>query len=230
MSKAQPVDAYAAARPVDFPFLVLAGLFLAALVVCNLIARKFVSVDLYFHTFEVSAGILPYPVTFLVTDIVSEIYGRRRANLLVTVGFAASLFVLGVVWLGDQFPAIARSPVSDEAYRQVVATNAWRTILASMSAYLVAQYVDVAAFHFWRRLTKGRHLWLRNNASTIFSQFVDSTLVVIVLFYDDPAWGQEKMVSTIRDMWIFKSLMALADTPFFYGAVALFGRWRCRPL
>jgi uncharacterized integral membrane protein (TIGR00697 family) len=213
-------------RPIDFPFLVLAALFLSALVVCNLIARKFVSVDLGFHVFEVSAGILPYPVTFLVTDLLAEIYGHRRARKVVTAGFAASVFVLGVVWLGDQFPALARSPVSDAAYRTVVATDAWRTVFASMTAYLIAQYVDVAAFEFWRRLTHGRHLWLRNNGSTIVSQGIDSALVVFVLFTGNPDWPLDRMLATIRDMWLFKTLMAFVDTPFFYAGTALLRRSR----
>jgi queuosine precursor transporter len=230
MTKKPAVDAYAAARPIDTPFLLLTSLFLAALVVCNLIARKFVTIDLGFHQFVVSAGILPYPLTFLITDLVSEIYGHRRANRIVTAGFVASVFVLGVVWLGDQFPAVADSPVSSEQYRQVVATNAWRTVLGSMVAYLAAQYVDVWVFHFWRSLTKGRHLWLRNNGSTILSQFVDSTLVIVVIFYGDPLWPSDRMMSTIRDMWMIKTMMALADTPFCYLGVAVLGRWRSRPL
>jgi uncharacterized integral membrane protein (TIGR00697 family) len=218
------------ARPLDAPFLLLAALFLAALVVCNLIARKFVTVDLGFHAFVVSAGILPYPVTFLVTDLISEVYGRKRANAVVTAGFFASLFVLLVVWLGGAFPAVSFSPVSDAAYDAVIATNAWRTVFASMLAYLVAQYIDVWLFEFWRRVTRGKHLWVRNNGSTILSQLVDSALVIVVLFYGDPQWGPDRMLTTIRDMWLFKTLMALADTPFFYLGTAWLQRWRPGPL
>lgn len=214
------------ARPIDLAFLLLASLFLAALVVCNLIMRKFVVVDLGFHQFTVSAGILPYPVTFLVTDLLSEIYGRRRANLVVGAGFVASLFVLVVVWLPTQFDAVSFSPVSNELYEQVIANNAWRAVFASMLAYLAAQYVDVWLFEFWRRLTHGRHLWLRNNGSTILSQFIDSTLVIVVLFAGDPEWTGDRMMTTIRDMWIFKSLVALCDTPFFYLGTWWLQRWR----
>jgi uncharacterized integral membrane protein (TIGR00697 family) len=203
--------------------------FLAALVVCNLIARKFVTVDLGFHEFVVSAGILPYPVTFLATDLLSELYGSRRANQVVTAGLFASVFTLGVVWLGDVFPAVSFSPISDAAYREVLATNAWRTVFASMLAYLVAQYVDVALFEFWRRLTRGRHLWLRNNGSTIVSQGLDSVLVIVVLFAGEPEWGADRMLATIGDMWLFKTIMALLDTPFFYLGVAWLKRWRPAP-
>lgn len=209
-----------------FPFLVLSALFVAALVACNLIANKFVTVDLGWKVFTVSAGILPYPVTFLVTDILSEVYGKRRANQVVISGFVASVFVLGVLWLGHQFPAIATSPVDDESYR-LVFQNAKRVIAASMIAYLAAQFVDVQLFHFWRNLTRGRHLWLRNNASTITSQLLDTTLVVLVLFVGTE--DQDRIGGYILDGWLFKSLCALADTPMIYAAVWGFRRWAPTP-
>ena len=116
-----------------------------------------------------SAGALPYPITFLATDLLSELYGRRRANRVVWAGFAASLFALLALWLGAQFPALSDSPVGDETYNAAFA-NTWRVIAASMTAYLFAQFVDVRLFHFWKGLTNGRHLWLRNNASTVVSR------------------------------------------------------------
>lgn len=210
-------------RPPDTAFLVLTSLFLAALVVCNLIAGKFIQVDLGLGlAFTISAGTLPYPLTFLVTDVLSEIYGRRAANRVVWCGLVASLFVLGVLWLGAQFEAIAGSPISTEVYAHVFANNAPRTILASMVAYLAAQFLDVWLFHFWKQLTDGRHLWLRNNASTICSQLLDSALVVLVLFVGKRPFAE--LWPMIGSLWLFKLLCALADTPFFYLAVWLFHR------
>ena len=214
-------------RPVDFVFLVLAAVFLASLVVCNLIANKFLTVDLGFKVFVLSAGALPYPITFLATDLLSELYGRRRANRVVWAGFAASLFALLALWLGAQFPALSDSPVSDETYNAAFA-NTWRVIAASMTAYLFAQFIDVRLFHFWKGLTKGRHLWLRNNASTVVSQLLDSVLVVLVLFYG--VWGTDQMLSTIFDLWLFKALCALADTPLFYFGTWLLKRTPTQPL
>jgi uncharacterized integral membrane protein (TIGR00697 family) len=216
-------------REPDLPFLVLSALFLAALVVCNLIAGKFLTVDLGFKVFVLSAGALPYPVTFLATDLLSEIYGKRRANQVVFAGFVASVFVLGVLWLGNAFPAVPGSRVDDATYHAVF-HSAPRVIAASMTAYLIAQFLDVRLFHFWRDLTQGRHLWLRNNASTIASQLVDSVLVVLVLFAGDPEWPAGRMASTMLDLWLFKLLVALCDTPFCYAGVWAFGRrWGRRP-
>ena len=202
----------------DQLYIVLVGIFIASLITCNLIANKFVTVDLGFKVFIVSAGILPYPLTFLVTDLISEIYGQKRANLVVFSGFIASLFVLLFLWLGGQFSAIPSSIVGDETYNSVF-QNAWRIIAASMIAYLFAQFVDVRIFHFWKKLTNGKHLWLRNNGSTVASQLIDTTLVVCILFLG--VWNGDQIFQAIIDGWLFKMLMALVDTPIIYGIVYL---------
>ena len=200
----------------DQLYIVLVGIFIASLVTCNLIANKFVTVDLGFKVFIVSAGILPYPLTFLVTDLISEIYGQKRANLVVFSGFIASMFVLLFLWLGGQFNAIPSSIVGDETYNNVF-QNAWRIIAASMIAYLFAQFVDVRIFHFWKKLTKGKHLWLRNNGSTIASQLIDTSLVVCILFLG--VWNGDQIFQAIIDGWLFKMLMAFIDTPIVYGII-----------
>ena len=200
----------------DQLYIVLVGIFIASLITCNLIANKFVTVDLGFKVFIVSAGILPYPLTFLVTDLISEIYGQKRANLVVFSGFIASMFVLLFLWLGAQFNAIPSSIVGDETYNSVF-QNAWRIIAASMTAYLFAQFVDVRIFHFWKKLTNGKHLWLRNNGSTVASQLIDTTLVVCILFLG--VWNGDQIFQAIIDGWLFKMLMAFIDTPIIYGII-----------
>ena len=205
-------------------YLLLSGLFVALLVVCNLIANKFVSVDLSFlgfnEPFILSAGVLPYPLTFLITDVLSEFYGRRQTNKVIVTGFIASMVILAVLYLGSIFPSIEGSPVSDELYNTVF-KNSWRVIGASMVAYLFAQFVDVRLFHFWKGLTNGKHLWLRNNGSTILSQFVDTALVVSVLFIGVKSFDEIR--GMIFDGWLFKAMVALFDTPLFY-AIVYFGR------
>tara|TARA_B100001013_G_C24618759_1_gene446323 strand:+ start:1225 stop:1926 length:702 start_codon:yes stop_codon:yes gene_type:complete len=199
-------------------YLVLAGIFIASLVTCNLIANKFVTVDFGFKVFIVSAGILPYPLTFLVTDLISELYGQKKANLIVFSGFVASLFVLLFLWIGGQFNSIPSSIVDDVTYNSVF-RNAWRLIAASMVAYLFAQFIDVRIFHFWKRLTNGKHLWIRNNGSTIVSQLVDTILVICILFFG--VWESDQILSAIIDGWLFKMLMAFLDTPIIYGILYL---------
>ena len=202
----------------DQLYIFLCAIFISSLVTCNLIANKFVTVDLGFKVFIVSAGILPYPLTFLVTDLISELYGQKKANIVVFSGFVASMFVLLFLWLGGQFNAIPDSIVNDDTYNKVF-QNAWRIIAASMIAYLFAQFIDVRIFHFWKRLTNGKHLWLRNNGSTIASQLVDTTLVVMILFVG--VWEPRNIISAIIDGWLFKMLMAAIDTPIIYVIIHL---------
>lgn len=197
-------------------YLLLAGSFIGALITCNLIANKFITVDFGIagvEPFIISAGVLPYPLTFLLTDILSEVFGRKRTNHVVITGFVVSMLVLFILWLGSVFPAIDGSPVSNDAYNQVF-QNSGQIILASMTAYLAAQLVDVRLFHFWKRVTNGRHLWLRNNASTIFSQLIDTTLVVSIIFIGKKPAGE--IVGLIGDGWLFKVIAALFDTVLIY--------------
>ena len=107
---------------------------------------------------------------------------------------------------------------SDIIYNAVF-RNAWRLIAASMVAYLFAQFIDVRIFHFWKRLTNGKHLWIRNNGSTIASQLVDTTLVICILFVG--VWESDQILSAIFDGWLFKMMMALIDTPIIYGILRL---------
>jgi queuosine precursor transporter len=207
-------------------FLMLVGLFLLALVVANVFAAsKLIQVDLGFHVIVVAAGILPYPVTFLVTDLISELYGRERANFTVLVGFAMSIGLLLFIEVGKLTPAF--DPVQQEAFASFFSSNA-RAVSASMLAYLLAQLVDVRLFHWWKRRTNGRHLWLRNNGSTVGSQLLDTVIVTTVLFWGtSPAFmngqtmGMAEITPIIRDGFVFKAMVALLDTPLLYLCVRL---------
>lgn len=201
-------------REAEYLYLMLAGIFIASLVSCNLIFQKFFAWDSGFRLFELSVGILPYPVTFLVTDIISEIYGRRRANAVVTAGLVASIFVLGVVSLADVVQATDWSPVSDEMFSKVFGLTGV-SVGASMTAYLLAQYIDIRIFHFWKTVTKGKHLWLRNNFSTMTSQLVD-TAAVLTLLCAVGAIDWQLFPALFISGFLFKALVAALDTPFLY--------------
>ncbi len=138
---------------------------------------------------------------------------------MVLVGFFASMLTLLILYLGHSFPALEYSPVTDAEY-QTVFQSSWRIISASMLAYLVAQFVDVRIFHFWKNLTKGRYLWLRNNLSTFFSQLLDTILVTTVIFIGVQSF--DFIAELIWDGWLFKLIFAAADTIVIYFAVYLF--------
>lgn len=196
-------------------YLVLTGIFIASLVSANLIFQKFFTWSPFgWYTFEISVGILPYPITFLCTDLISEMYGKKKADLVVVAGFVASLFILGVVLVADAVPQTEWSPVNNQVFHQVFGLFG-PAIFASMVAYLTAQFIDIRLFHFWKRLTKGRHLWLRNNGSTIISQLVDTATVLLLLCLTG-AIEWHRFPSLFENGFLFKVLVALSDTPFFY--------------
>ena len=200
-------------------FIVLASVFIASLVSCNLIFQKFFTIDIWIpfigsYSFEQSVGLLPYPITFLVTDVISEIYGQKRANQVVLSGLIASIFMLLIVTIADFVQAAAWSPINNEIFSQVFGLSA-AAVFASMLAYLFAQFVDVRLFHFWKKLTNGKHLWLRNNASTIFSQFIDTFSVLFLLCYFGAIkWDMFWILFT--NGFLFKVFFAAFDTPLFY--------------
>ncbi len=202
-------------------YLYLGALFITSLVVSNLIFQKFFywnpfgDVKVFGASlFEISVGILPYPITFLITDLVSEIYGAKKANQIVTAGIFASLFSMGIILVSEMAPAIPPSPIDDATFTKVFALSPI-AVLASMIAYLFAQYADIAIYHFWKRVTKGKHLWIRNNFSTFLSQTIDTfTVVALLCIFGVLPWSifWGLVISGI----IFKIFMAILDTPFLY--------------
>ncbi|WP_431472557.1 queuosine precursor transporter [Nonlabens sp. SCSIO 43208] len=204
-------------------YLVLAALFICSLVVSNLIFQKFFYWNPFgWFNFELSVGLLPYPVTFLVTDLVSEIYGKRKANELVLAGIFASIFSLIIIFFADAAPAVKDSPIQDVVFTKVFGATTI-AVIASMTAYLCAQFVDIQLYHFWKRLTKGRMLWLRNNLSTVFSQFVD-TLAVLLLLCSTEIISWDNFIPFLISGVLFKMLVALFDTPLLYLGVGIFQR------
>jgi len=207
-------------------YLYLAALFITSLVVSNLIFQKF----FYWYPFEekifgirlfeLSVGILPYPLTFLITDLISEIYGRKAANQVVTAGIFASFFSILILMVADFVPAIESSPVDDVIFKKVFSLSPL-AVLASMIAYLIAQYIDIRIYHFWKNLTKGKLLWLRNNFSTFASQFLDTFSVILLLsIFGILPW--ELFWGLIISGFLFKVLVAALDTPLLYMLVWYF--------
>lgn len=239
-------------------FLLFAGLFLGTLAMLNILGiSRFIKLFEVLGpdgeprmvwgvplVFAVAIGVLPYPMTFLCTDFISELYGRKRANLVVWIGLILNIWVVFILWLGGWMPGFeAVDPMTgaiaqDSAGRYPVffeiRTLAFGAVTASMVAYLVAQFVDVYVFHFWKRLTRGRHLWLRNNGSTLVSQLVDTVAVILITHFlakgalpinkELPVWPQIALF--IATGYTFKLVAALLDTvPFILGV-----RWLVRYL
>ncbi|MDA1266262.1 MAG: queuosine precursor transporter [Planctomycetota bacterium] len=209
-----------------------AALFVVVLVLTNVIGTK---LFLLFQAggpflfggepWILTSGILTYPITFLLTDLVSEIWGRKRANMMVIWGFGMSLLMLGILQVAVALPpaGIWAQPglgFPDGAAMQgaLEATFASPAILlgASMTAYLVAQLFDVHLYHFWWKVTGGKHMWLRNNGSTCISQLVDTIIVngIFLRFGLKMEWGA--IGEVIVAVYLCKVVLALIDTPLIY--------------
>ena len=222
----------------DLVFLVLSGLFLGTLGMLNILGiSRFINIFVWGDfAVTVAVGVLPYPLTFLCTDLISELYGRHRANQVVWVGLLLNLWVVFIIWLGGIFPGFETlDPATGEIVRDAagrlpvffeVRNLTFGAVTASMVAYLTAQFVDVQLFHFWKELTKGKYLWLRNNGSTLISQLVDTTAVVLVTHF----FAKALPIDPGRELWPqlamfvvygygFKLVAALLDTGPFYGLV-----------
>ncbi|MFW5820632.1 MAG: queuosine precursor transporter [Bacteroidota bacterium] len=226
------------ARRREMVFVLLSGFFLGTLAILNIlgISRQ---IDLSFTLgektipFVVFIGVLPYPLTFLCTDFISELYGKKRANMVVWTGLILNIWVLFILWLGGVLPPRPillenGLPEISDPNRTFYQLRKWTfgATLASMIAYLTAQFIDVHMFHFLRKISKGKMLWLRNNGSTLTSQMVDSIAVVTITYFYAPAAMSIKPAETVLHAllilmlsnYIFKLISALLDTiPFYIG-------------
>jgi uncharacterized integral membrane protein (TIGR00697 family) len=227
-------------------FIVLVGVFLGSMTLLNVLGiSRFillfdvpVQVDGHLNwdlAFAVAVGVLPYPITFLCTDFISEFYGRKRANWVVLTGLLLNLWVVFILWLGGELPGFEKLNAAGEIARDSagrlptyfeVQGLAFSAVFASMIAYMAAQFCDVYLSHALKRLTQGRHLWLRNNLSTLGSQMVDTVAVVLITHYATESGlpmhpGVDEglqILAYIGTGYLFKAGVALLDTiPFYMG-------------
>lgn len=228
----------------DVLFLSLVGLFLTSLVLGNVVGTtKFITLfslqlpdwlssitpDLVkngnIYAMSIPVGLIAYPFTFLATDMISELFGRKKAQSVVWIGFFLNMYMLLLMTLANWFPnsygVSGGLELFDGVYEFVVANT-----LSSMVAYLIAQSVDVRLFHYLKRVTKGKYLWIRNNGSTMFSQLVDSTAILGILYYSgnlgDNVTTVGALIILIINSYLFKFFFALFDTPIIYGAIWFF--------
>jgi uncharacterized integral membrane protein (TIGR00697 family) len=225
----------------DLLFLGLTAIFLTSLIMGNIIGTtKFVTLfsitvpnwalglvpelvrNGSTYSMIIPVGLLAFPATFLATDLISELFGRKKAQLVVWIGFFMNMFMILIMtinyYLPNAFGISGGLQLFDGVYGFMIGNT-----IASMVAYLTAQTIDVRLFHFWKEFTKGKHLWLRNNASTMVSQMVDTVAILFILYY---AGNLGENVNTLGALFIliinsylFKFIAAALDTPLFYAGV-----------
>ncbi len=198
----------------EFKLTIVSAIFVAGLLAANLLGSKVTTL----FGIAVSVGIFAYPLTFLMTDAISEVYGKKKAKQLVYAALIAQVLVLILTYISVKLPAADRYHLNEE-YVQVFGGSI-RMIIASLIAFIVAQVHDVWAFEFWKKKTGGKHLWLRNNLSTFGSQAIDTLLFMFIAFY---GINDKFTVGFILELsvtyWLFKIAFAALDTPLVYALV-----------
>ena len=235
----------------DILFLILAGFFLTALVLGNVIGTtKFVTIFSFnlpdwlqsitpsivredsIYTMSIPVGLLAYPFTFVATDLISELYGRKKAQLVVWIGFFMNLYMLFLMSIGHWLPNTGGVSGGISLFEGVYDCLIANT-LASMVAYLIAQSIDVRLYHFWKRTTNGKYLWIRNNGSTMFSQLIDSITILTILYLSGNLGTNINSLSMlgilIINSYIFKFCFAIVDTPIIYLWVKVFKNYEEDP-
>jgi uncharacterized integral membrane protein (TIGR00697 family) len=186
--------------------ILLNSIFVVSLIIANVVAVKVVS----FWGLVIPSAVVVYPITFLITDIIGEIWGKAEANRTVRNGFICQLLSLVLIGLAILLPV---APFADNQSAFVaILGNTFRMVLASLVAYLAAQSWDVLIFHWLKDKTQGKYKWLRNNASTMTSQMLDTMIFITIGFYGvvPNIWVM------VLSQYVVKLVLALLDTPFFY--------------
>jgi len=216
--------AYQLTRPQKL-FVVCTAIFLTALVIAEATASKFFTafhlpftitiLGMEFNEVVMTAGVLAFPVTFIITDLLNEYFGKPGIRFVTYVGMVMIMFEFGLLQLAMAVPTSDISPVPQVAFDTVFGATG-RVIIGSLTAYVIGQLVDITLFHWLRGLTKGKHLWLRATGSTFGSQFIDTFVVLTVAFWGQLAWAEIIAITLFN--YSYKFIIAVVITPVIYGA------------
>ena len=204
-------------------FAILISVFLTALIVAEVTGSKLIQSQVTESlVFTMTMGVIPFPITFMVTDLINEYFGKPGIRFVTVVGMVMIAFTYAVLLIDMAIPAAEISPVKDEAFTGVFGQSN-RIILGSITAYLVGQFIDIQIFHWIRRKTKTKYLWLRATGSTFVSQFIDSFIVLFIAFAGKLSFDQILNVGVTN--YIYKFIIAIALTPFIYLAHYIIDRY-----
>ena len=198
----------------DLVYITLAGVFICNAVVAELIGGKIINIQ----GFILSIGVVLWPVVFLTTDVINEYYGKQGVRKLSIITACLIAYAFVVLYIGIKIPAYKYpeiSVVSDEQFAAVFGQS-MLIIAGSITGFIVSQFVDVAAFWFFRSLTGGKMIWLRATGSTVISQLVDSFVVTGIAFWWPGKWTTEIYIQAAFNGYLFKLIIAIVLTPLIY--------------
>jgi uncharacterized integral membrane protein (TIGR00697 family) len=214
-------------------FTLLAGLFIGTLGFVNLLGiSHFIDFSFKIGSFEipmmVPVGALPYPCTFLCINIICELFGKTRANHVVYAGLLVNIWILFFIWVAGLLPSSIQNEYDIVFYK--IRQMTMGAITASMTAYFISQLLDIHLFQYWRKLTRGSHLWLRSNGSTLISQFIDTAIVISLTFfftniYPESSHTINVLPFIIISSYTYKVMAAVFGTIPFYIAVITLKRF-----
>lgn len=213
-------------------FAVCAAIFLTALVIAEATAGKFFTaahlpftinlLGVEFDRVIMTAGVIAFPITFIVTDVMNEYFGKRGIQFVTILGMVMIVFEFALLQAALAVPTDPISPVSDDAFSSVFGTTS-RVIFGSLVAYAVGQFADITLFHWLRKLTSGKHLWLRATGSTFGSQFLDTFIVLVVAFAGQLSFANIVAITLFN--YSYKLVIAILITPLIYAGHWLIDRY-----
>ncbi|MFI5342746.1 MAG: queuosine precursor transporter [Chlamydiales bacterium] len=197
----------------------ISAAFCIIVVMSNIISAKMVSLPYFDLT--IPAGLMIYPLTFLLSNLVSEIFGPKKAKLMVYTAFGMSLLSFSLIQFALILPT--KAPESQNAFHTLLGLSGLR-VLSSLTAYLITQIVDIQIYAWIKRWTKARFLWLRNNGSTCISQMIDTIVIDLIFLY----WGLGMEMGQVFLVMLFsfayKAIFSLLCTPLYYFCVLMMRR------
>lgn len=197
-------------------FIYVSAIFFTSIIISNILATKLWMIG----GIIIPAGVIAYPLTFLMTDVIGEVWGKKRVYTVVWAGFWCAVFSMLLGFLAVQLPA---APFyADQAFFARLFGSVGRITIAGLCAYMVSQTFDVWMFHVIRDRTGKKHLWLRNNVATMLSQVFDTTIFILIAFYG--VMPTSALISMMFGQYIIKFIFALCDTPFCYLLIAYCNR------
>lgn len=198
----------------------LCVVFSVLIVMGNLIYQKFVVLPIFpFYSFELSVGAILYPLTFMLTDLITEFYGKEKANFCIKLAIFMNIFVACIISGMDRLQSTSWSQVDSATFHKVFGLYSV-AFIGSMIACYTAQMLDVTIYLWIRKITKGKFLWARNNGSTAISLFFD-TFIVISFMSAFGVLPVERMWVLIINSYLFKLFFSICSTPLFYVCVGI---------
>ena len=208
-------------------YLVLLATFVTSLLVGDIIGSKLTQVTVFGQAFTISVGMVPFPVTFLLTDLLNEFYGKRAARQVTWIGFAMALLAFAFIFVSVAIPfaPFTFGPdwkgTNQQAFDTVFA-GSQRILVASVIAYLASQFTDIAVFHVLKKRTQGRYLWLRATGSTVVSQLIDTAVIQTIAWYG--LLPVAEIFNIAVSSYAVKLVVAVALTPAIYAGHAIVER------